>query len=100
MNIFKEIKVNVIKECKMDVNLVIHDIYAYMCICMYARYVYDDNNRKNRHVGDIICFIAQYLASLIKVENITGDELKVIEGEKSRREVQFSLGRGRCFIWG
>ena len=55
MNIFKEIKVNVIKECKMDVNLVIHDIYA----C----YVYADKNRQNRqnrHVRDIICFIAQH----------------------------------------
>lgn len=84
----------------MDVNLVIHDIYECMYIYMYARYVYADKNRKNRHVGDIICFIAQHLASLIKVENITGDELKVIKGEKSRREVQFFLGRGRCFIWG
>ena len=45
---------------KMDVNLVIHDIYACMYICMYARYVYADKNRQNRHVGDIICFIAQH----------------------------------------
>jgi hypothetical protein len=52
----------------MDVSLVIHDIYAFMYICMYARYVYADKNRQNRHVRDIICFIAQHLASLIKVK--------------------------------
>ena len=57
MNIVKEIEVNVIKEYKMDVNLVIHDIYACMCICMYARYIYAD---KNRHVRDIIGFITQH----------------------------------------
>ena len=60
MNIVKEIEVNVIKECKMDVNLVIHDIYACMYICMYAHHVYADKNRQNRQVGDIICFIAQH----------------------------------------
>ena len=60
MNIVKEIEVNVIKECKMDMDLVIYDIYACMCICMYACYVYADKNRQNRHVRDIICFIAQH----------------------------------------
>jgi hypothetical protein len=44
----------------MDVNLVIHDIYACMCIYMYARYVYADKNRQNINVGVIICFIAQH----------------------------------------
>lgn len=32
----------------MDVNLVIHDIYACMYICMYARYVYADKKKQTR----------------------------------------------------
>lgn len=43
----------------MNVNLVIHDIYACMYVCMYARCVYADKNRQNKHFRDIICFIAQ-----------------------------------------